>query len=88
MDTFLSMKDVHFHIPDELAVRLAKIAESLGETRANVVREATAQYVTAKEKEIISREMRKAAAELGPYSDEFVKETWPAVSKLLRELEW
>ena len=39
------MKDVHIHIPDELADRLAKIAESLGETRANVVREATAQYI-------------------------------------------
>jgi metal-responsive CopG/Arc/MetJ family transcriptional regulator len=83
------MKDVHIHIPDELADRLAKIAESLGETRANVVREATAQYVTAKEKEITSREMRRYAEEMAPYSDEFVKETWPAVRKLLLEsTEW
>lgn len=82
------MKDVHIHIPDDLAARLDKLADALGETRANVVREAAAQYITAKEKEITSRLMRQAAEELGPYSDEFVKETWPAVSELLRDLKW
>jgi metal-responsive CopG/Arc/MetJ family transcriptional regulator len=81
--------DIHISLPDFLLDSLDQFAGERRLTRAHVVREAVAEYLSRKEAERIQRDMARYVDALADTSADFVAETDAhTVRRLLRETKW
>jgi metal-responsive CopG/Arc/MetJ family transcriptional regulator len=81
--------DIHLILSESLLADLDQQARERGVRRAQLLREALAEYLDRIESQRIDREMSDYADALAPSSGEFVSETDAhTVHRLLDETEW
>lgn len=85
----MGTKDIHIILQDEVVDRVSELAKALAVSRNQLIREAIAEYLLRKERELQDQELDDYIREMAPYSGEFVSETRDEVGRMLSEnTEW